>query len=115
MWRTAGRYLRSLSGDKPEHRFRIAFIAPSVFLLTAAGTSMPDANLQLGAGYLEAFGKMGIAPIELLHSEIDQQDCGAGQNLDRGCWPSRSSGGPRRSISSFLARQHISNLTAAVL
>src|ERR1035441_7541465 len=47
-------------------------IAPSVSVLTAAGTSsMPDANLQLGAGYLEAFGKMGMAPIELLHSEIE--------------------------------------------
>lgn len=90
-------------------------IAPSVSVLTAAGTSMPDANLQLGAGYLEAFGKMGIAPIELLHSEIDQQDVAPGKT-STGVLAIRSSGGPPRIYQFVFGSDNISPIvTAAVL
>ena len=40
---------------------------------------MPPANQQLGAGYLERLGKVSSTPIELLHSEIDQQDVAPGK------------------------------------
>ncbi|MGB8885730.1 MAG: hypothetical protein WCC87_03355 [Candidatus Korobacteraceae bacterium] len=90
-------------------------IAPSVSVLTAAGTSMPDANLQLGAGYLEAFGKMSIAPIELLHSEIDQQDVAPGKT-STGVLAIRSSGGSPQIYQFVFGSDNISPIvTAAVL
>jgi hypothetical protein len=91
-------------------------IAPSVSVLTAAGTSsMPDANLQLGAGYLEAFGKMSIAPIELLQSEIDQQDVAPGKT-STGVLAIRSSGGPPQIYQFVFGSDNISPIvTAAVL
>jgi hypothetical protein len=90
-------------------------IAPNVSVLTAAGTSMPDANLQLGAGYLEAFGKMGIAPIELLHSEIDQQDVAPGKT-STGVLAIRSSGGSPQIYQFVFGSDNISPIvTAAVL
>src|ERR1035438_3549161 len=93
-------------------------IAPGVSVLTAegnAGTSMPDANLQLGAGYLEAFGKMSIAPIELLHSEIDQQDVAPGKTAT-GVLAIRSSGGPPQIYQFVFGSDNISPIvTAAVL
>ena len=89
--------------------------APSVSVLTAAGTSMPDANLQLGAGYLEAFGKMGIAPIELLHSEIDQQDVAPGKT-STGVLAIRRSGGSPQIYQFVFGSDNISPIvTAAVL
>ena len=90
-------------------------IAPNVSVLTAAGTSMPDVNLQLGAGYLEAFGKMSIAPIELLHSEIDQQDVAPGKT-STGVLAIRSSGGSPQIYQFVFGSDNISPIvTAAVL
>ena len=40
---------------------------------------MPPANQQLNSGYLERLGKVSTTPIELLHSEIDQQDVAPGK------------------------------------
>jgi hypothetical protein len=54
-------------------------IAPNVSVLAAEGASMPPANQQLGVGYLERLGKVSSTPIELLHSEIDQQDVAPGK------------------------------------
>jgi hypothetical protein len=57
-------------------------IAPNASVLAAeenAGTTMPPANLQLGAVYLQRFGKMSSTPIELLLSEIDQEDVAPGK------------------------------------
>ena len=57
-------------------------IAPNVSVLAAegnAGASMPPANQQLGAGYLERLGKVSSTPIDLLHSEIDEQDVAPGK------------------------------------
>jgi hypothetical protein len=76
---------------------------------------MPDANLQLGASYLEAFGKMGIAPIELLHSEIDQQDVAPGKT-STGVLAIRSSGGSPQIYQFVFGSDNISPIvTAAVL
>ncbi len=57
-------------------------IAPNVSVLATegnAGASMPPANQQLAAGYLERLGKVSSTPLELLHSEIDQQDVAPGK------------------------------------
>jgi len=57
-------------------------IAPNASVLAAeenAGTTMPPANLQLGSVYLQRFGKMSSTPIELLLSEIDQEDVAPGK------------------------------------
>ena len=40
---------------------------------------MPPANQQLNAGYLERLGKVSSTPMDLLHSEIDQQDVAPGK------------------------------------
>jgi len=54
-------------------------IAPNVSVLAAEGASLPPANQQLNSGYLERLGKVSSTPIELLHSEIDQQDVAPGK------------------------------------
>ena len=54
-------------------------IAPNVSVLVAEGASMPPANQQLNAGYLERLGKVSTTQIDLLHSEIDQQDVSPGK------------------------------------
>src|SRR5208283_1335947 len=77
-------------------------IAPNVSVLAAEGASMPPANQQLGAGYLERLGKVSSTPIDLLHSEIDSRMVRRARPRP-GCWPSTAQTARRRSISSFSA------------
>ena len=94
--RVFGYYIEVSKSNLGAVPYRI--IAPNVSVLAAEGNaanSMPPVNLQLGAGYLERFGKMSSTPVELLHSEIDQQDVAPGK-ISTGVIAIRSADGSPR-------------------
>ena len=70
---------------------------------------MPPANQQLGAGYLERLGKVSSTPIELLHSEIDQEDVAPGKTSTGVLAIHSTEGSPAALSVRFRLRQRVSD------